>query len=297
MMPGEHDGLARRGARDADRVQRLHAVVQVLPVARDDEQGVVDPDAQADHRRQDRGELRHARERRQDQREAGPRGEADHRRADRQAHRDDGAERDQQDDHRGQQADQLGRTRAGLRPERGVLAADLRLQVGRTDVLERRLERLERLDAQIDGRLVVGDLRVADRAVGGQGARASRTGSRPRRRAADLRSRPARRSRRRPGPRGGRWARGRPRTPRCRRQRGIARPAGRRPLRLGVRQVEVVAELAAERAADHEDRDHGGDPDAEGAPTVAGCRLAEPIEERTQGMTFRRVGGDARHRT
>ena len=57
----------------------------------------------------------------------------------------------------------------GLRPARGVLAADLRLQVGRTDVLEGRLERLERLDAQIDGRLVVGDLRVADRAVGRTG--------------------------------------------------------------------------------------------------------------------------------
>ena len=91
--------------------------------------------------------------------------------ADRQAHRDHGAERDQQDDHRGQQADQLGRARLGLRPPRGVLAADLRLEVGGADVVEGRLERLERLDAQVDGRLVVGDLCVADRAVGREGAR------------------------------------------------------------------------------------------------------------------------------
>ena len=133
---GEHHGLARRGAREADRVQRVHAVVQVLPVARDDEQGVVDPHAQADHRRQDRGELRNARERGHDQGEAGPRREADNRRPDRQAHRDHGSERDQQDDHRGQQADRLGRARVGLRPPRRVLAADLHVEVGGADLTE-----------------------------------------------------------------------------------------------------------------------------------------------------------------
>ena len=170
MMPENTTAWPAVALESADRVQRLHAVVQVLPVARDDEQGVVDPDAQADHRRQDRGELRHARERRQDQGEAGPRGEADHRRPDRQAHRDHGAERDQQDDHRGQQADRLGLLCLGLRPPRRVLAADLRLEVGGADIVEGRLEPIERHDAQIDGRLVVGDLRVSDRAVGGQGA-------------------------------------------------------------------------------------------------------------------------------
>ena len=166
----EHHRLPRCGARETDRVQRFHTVVQVLPVAGDDEQGVVDPDAQADHGRQDRGEFRHAREGGEDQGEAGTRRESDHRRADRQAHRDHGSERDQQDDHGGQQADQLRRSRLGLRPPRRVLATDLHVQIGRTTVLERSLEGLERFDAQIDGRLVVGDLCVADRAVRRGGA-------------------------------------------------------------------------------------------------------------------------------
>ena len=291
---GEHDGLPRGGGRQADRVQRVHALVQVLPVARDDEQGVVDPDAQPDHRRQDRGELRHGRERRQDQGEAGPRGEADHGRRDRQSHRDHGAERDQQDDHRGQQADQLGRARLGLRPPRGVLAADLRLQVGGADVVEGRLERLERLDAQVGGRLVVGDLRVADRAVGRQGARGLervRDGDHVR----------LARDRVQGGVHGVGLVLERPVG---RVEDDVRRGAGGGgvalgqqvvgALRLGVRQVEVVAELAAEGAADHEDRDHGGDPDAEGAPTVARCRLAEPIEERTHVMApYLVVLGDA----
>ena len=229
--------------------------------------------------------------------EAGPRGEADHRRPDRQAHRDHGAERDQQDDHRGQQADQLGRARLGLRPPRRVLAADLHVQVGRAAVLEGRLERLERLDAQVDGRFVVGDLCVADRAVGRHGALGlERVRDRddvrlPRDRVQRGRhgiglvlERPARRVEddERRGAGGGGVALG---------QQVVG------ALRLGVRQVEVVAERAAERAADDEDRDHGGDPDAEGAPTVARCRLAEPIEERTQGVTFRRTGGEGSGRS
>ena len=49
--------------------------------------------------------------------------------------------------------------------------------VGRAAVLEDRLERLERLDAQIDGRFVVGDLCVSDRAVGATRRPRSRTGS------------------------------------------------------------------------------------------------------------------------
>ena len=278
-------------------MQRLHALVQVLPVARDDEQGVVDPDAQPDHRRQDRGELRHGRERRQDQGEAGPRGEADHGRRDRQSHRDHGAERDQQDDHRGQQADQLGRARLGLRPPRGVLAADLRLQVGGADVVERRLERLERLDAQVEGRLVVGDLRVADRAVGREGARGLER----------IRDRDHVRLTRDRVQRGGHGVGLVLERPVGRVEDDVGRGAGGGgvalsqqvvgALRLGVRQVEVVGERAAEGAGDHEDRDHGGDPDAEGAPTVARCRLTEPIQERTQGMNLSSGGGDARQRT
>jgi hypothetical protein len=255
--------------------------VQVLPVARDDEEGIVDPDAQPDHRGQDRRELRHARERRHDHDQSRPRGETDHRRADRQSHRDDGPERDQQDDHRGQQADQLGCTRLGLRPPRGVLATDLHVEVGGASILEDSLECLERLGAQVDRWFVVGHLCVSDRAVGRQcppglervrdrddvrlpfdGVQGGRHGirlflERPTRRVEDD-------ERRGPGS--------------C----GV--PLGQQvvgALRLRIRKVEVVAERAAERATHDEDRDHGGNPDPERAPTMAGCSLAEPIEERT----------------
>ena len=143
-----------------------------------------------------------------------------------------------------------------------------------------------RLDAQVDGGFVVGDLRVADRAVGGQGAR----GLERVRHGDDVRLTSD-------GVQGGVTASACPssgplvawKTIERRGAGGGGVALGQQvvgALRLGVRQVEVVAELAAERAADHEDRDHGGDPDAEGAPTVARCRLAEPIEERTHGEPF-----------
>ena len=178
----------------------------------------------------------------------------------------------------------------GLRAPRRVLAADLRVQVGGADIVEGGLEPIERHGPQVDGRLVVGDLCVPDRAVGRQGAgRLERVRDRD-----DVRLTLDGVQR---GVHGVGLALERP-TGRVedevrRGAGGGGVPLGQQvvgALRLGVRQLEVVAELAAEGAADHEDRDHGGDPDPEGAPTVARCRLAEPIEERTQGLTFRRNG-------
>jgi hypothetical protein len=62
---GDHDGgageqhrLAGGGVGGACGILDAHAVVQQLAVPGDDEQGVVDPHPEADHRAQDEGELR-----------------------------------------------------------------------------------------------------------------------------------------------------------------------------------------------------------------------------------------------
>ena len=80
-----------------------------LPVAGDDEEGVVDADAEADHRRQLRAEVRHrehvaAQGDERDAREQPEQGGADG-----QAHGQHGAEGDEQDDDGGQDAEQLRR--------------------------------------------------------------------------------------------------------------------------------------------------------------------------------------------
>ena len=51
---GEDHRSTRRGSRLRRRVARRQALVQVLPEARDDEERVVDPDADPDHRDEDR---------------------------------------------------------------------------------------------------------------------------------------------------------------------------------------------------------------------------------------------------
>ena len=52
----EEDGAVRRGTRPPDRLELVAAALPLLPVPRDDEQRVVDPDGQAHHRDQVRGE-------------------------------------------------------------------------------------------------------------------------------------------------------------------------------------------------------------------------------------------------
>jgi hypothetical protein len=64
--------------------------------------------AQTDHRRELDREARHADQLRGESGQADPGAEAEQRGCDRQAHRDDRAERDQQDDHGGQQSDPRG---------------------------------------------------------------------------------------------------------------------------------------------------------------------------------------------
>ncbi len=79
-----------------------------LAVAGDDEQGIVDADAEADHRpdvghpRRDLDQIRDERHR------ADSEGEAEDRQTDRQPHRDHRAECEEEDDDRGNDADHLG---------------------------------------------------------------------------------------------------------------------------------------------------------------------------------------------
>ena len=103
--PGGVDGADRR-------LVRLVAFVEVVAEAGDDEERVVDPDPEPDHRRQDRREVRRVEDPgpERDQAEADP--EREQRGDDRQPHRDHRAEGEQQDDDRRQQADR----------ERGVAA-------------------------------------------------------------------------------------------------------------------------------------------------------------------------------
>ena len=88
--------------------------VQLFAVAGDDEEGVVDPDAEADHHPECGGEVRHLEEVRDEhQRDAADAdaGEGD---ADGQAHGQHRSERDDQDDDRERQAEQFGLRRLEL---------------------------------------------------------------------------------------------------------------------------------------------------------------------------------------
>ena len=111
---GEDDRAARGGDRHRDRLVELHPLLAIVAVARDQEERVVDADAEADHRRDRRTDARdgHRVAEHRDQRQAHD--QAEHRRDDRQAHRDERSEREGEDDHRGGQADDLAALRCGL---------------------------------------------------------------------------------------------------------------------------------------------------------------------------------------
>src|SRR5215208_7111382 len=95
--PGEDDRGAggRRGARN--RLTHVHAVLQVQLVAGDDEERVVDPDAQPDHRGERGGDARHVDDVSEQLDHRQRRDQPEHRGRDRQDHRGDGAEREHED--------------------------------------------------------------------------------------------------------------------------------------------------------------------------------------------------------
>src|SRR4051794_32722155 len=121
---GEYDGPAGGRGGAGDRLPQLHPFAQLDFVAGDDEERVVDTDAEADHRRQgggDPGHLQRVLEQFDDRERAG---EADDRREDRQHHRRRRTEGKEEDDHRRDQADDLGELGLRFRELLADVAAD-----------------------------------------------------------------------------------------------------------------------------------------------------------------------------
>jgi hypothetical protein len=147
--PGEDDGPTGGVDGGARRLLGVEPRLQTLAVAGDDEQRVVDADADADHGAERDGEVGDRHHVRQQRDDAGADADAEQRDPDRQAHRQHRAERDDQDDDGEREADQLGlgglelRQRltadldlepVDLRCELGDLGADLR-RLGLGDVV------------------------------------------------------------------------------------------------------------------------------------------------------------------
>ena len=116
----EHDRAAGGGHREGDRLVHLDALVHLAPVAVDQEQRVVDPHAEADHRGEGGRDVGHPDHVAHQADAHQPDDQADHGRDDRHAHRHDRPEREAQDEHRQHDADQLAALGRGLRE----LAAD-----------------------------------------------------------------------------------------------------------------------------------------------------------------------------
>ena len=94
----EDHGAPRGGGGAGDRLARLHTLGELAEVAGDDEQRVVDPHAEPDHRRQGRRRSGHIHGVAEEGDYAQAHGEAQDRGEDGDPHRDGGAEGEQQDD-------------------------------------------------------------------------------------------------------------------------------------------------------------------------------------------------------
>ena len=132
--PGEQDGAPGGVDRAQDGlahvVERRSRRTERLAEAGEDEQRVVDADAEADHRRELGGEVGRVDNVREEGDQAETGAEAEQRRDDRQPHRDHRAERDQQHDNRCEQADGRGDPEAGLLGLLDGLPAELDVQPG-----------------------------------------------------------------------------------------------------------------------------------------------------------------------
>ena len=164
VMPAKTTARPDVSSASDDRLARLQPVVQGLAVAGDDQQRVVDADADADHRR-DRGrELGHREEAGDEADEGDAAADAEQRGDDRQAHRQQRAEGDQQDDDGGDDADELA-GELGLLGE--DVAAELDLQALRQVDLLPELAGPPSPSSMYSSLLAVGevDLGVGDLAV------------------------------------------------------------------------------------------------------------------------------------
>ena len=124
---GEHHGPPGRRDRADGGPSWLLPLGEVAAEPGDDEQRVVDADAEADHRRGGWGPVRDVDHPAQELAERDRGAEAEHGGDQRQPHRDRGPEGEQQDDGGGEQPDAFGAERGRL-GQRGDRAADLDLQ-------------------------------------------------------------------------------------------------------------------------------------------------------------------------
>src|SRR5690606_8820276 len=139
---GEDDGAAGGGQGLADRLVHVVALGELVAVAGEDEQGVVDADGEAEHGAQrggDRGDVHPGGQRDQRQHRHA---DADDRGDDRDEGGDQGAEDDREDDQGGDDAEDLAGAEGDLRALQH-LPAEVRLQARRARFLHERADLLD----------------------------------------------------------------------------------------------------------------------------------------------------------
>ncbi len=159
---GEHDRATRGVGRERDCALGLMAVAERLPVARDDEQGVVDADPDPDHRDRLGREVGHRQAVRAELHERDTRTDSKQRGHDRQSGGEDGTERDQQHHDREEHADRLARRQLLVTEE---LSAELDAQAGDVDLLGFGLDLVGRVLEVLVRTIGEVDLGVGDAAV------------------------------------------------------------------------------------------------------------------------------------
>ena len=161
---GEQHRAPCRRAGLGGGVPRRQPFVEQLSEARDDEERVVDPDPEPDHRDEDRRDRVDVRQPGEDEQEQERRHQRHDRERDRDQHRDERTEDDEQHEDRGEQAEQLRRSLLDRRELR--LAVVLHRHPCRLDGLAHRiLDGDDRVPVLVLDRLVELRLGVGDAAV------------------------------------------------------------------------------------------------------------------------------------
>ncbi|CAB4628751.1 unannotated protein [freshwater metagenome] len=127
---GDDDGLTGGGYGATRCILDGQAPVKTGTVTGDDEQRVIDPHSESDHRRHHLDGRWHVDERRDEEHESQPGTKAEQRHSDRQSHGDDRTEGEQQDDHRGEEADHFRTTGRRLFDEVGQFTTEFDLDAG-----------------------------------------------------------------------------------------------------------------------------------------------------------------------
>ena len=128
VPPGEDHSLTGRGDSPAHRFLDGHAACQELAVSGDQEQGVVNAYAEADHASQLRSPTRNVDQVGDERHRADTEGETEQSHPDREAHSDERSKRQEQDDDGGDQTDNLADAGLRLLEREEKVAAQLDLQ-------------------------------------------------------------------------------------------------------------------------------------------------------------------------